>query len=334
MAGKGNRERPSTDQHHESATYRQTGQERSSSAFVEQDGEPSGQLYADSQRNITHHKSPSRQSSPDLSFFTLPPELRVEVYEHLAVGPVFKKRATCSAQELESMRTPPALLLSKTINAECTEVFNNRVPFFLDLPIKIRPGFFGSTTCTKLGVAFPTVSSDNGDIVAMPARHLSLRISLDAVKERWDSNDLFMPNQQIESCAWFKELLERLQGCPNLTDLSIRCCLPSAVEAIPTDKALHRIFDALVNTMESMPKLERYSVQIGSNMEAVSAVARWGVAVLSAYGRRCKGKEWEDESTTRYCCQALPYGEWYELLYELHLDPMYPVGSSLEGGCW
>lgn len=270
--------------------------------------------------------SSERDASSTSVFFTLPLELRREVYEWLAVGTVLKRRAMYSANELKNSHDPSVLLVSKRIRAEYIAVANKRVPLFLDLPINVKYCYMPKWTCPKLDIAFPR-SLGQGSIV-LPTKRLFLRVA-PCMPDAWWQDTLWplyiKKHINTLSCEWLPQLLERIKGCTNLEDLSIRWCLPWAeLETTPKARELHSMFDSLVAIAESLPSVKRYSVQIGFCSPHVSEVPRWGLAALSTYGRRGKWKEWQDdESTVRYCCQALPYGEWRDFL-----DSMCPLDMS------
>lgn len=257
------------------------------------------------------------------STFKLPAELRIEVYKHLAGGKSFQKSAMCHEEQRRSLQIPPILLASKVIREECSEEFRRHAPFFLPIPVQIWTSTFYHSRCPALDVALPKLRShlDQNHTTLMPARRLCLQLNLGIVDQGWDIIAITLPNERIVSASWFQQLLQRLQDCPSLTELSIRWCYPWAPQE-PLSEALRSIFLALIETVESMPGLKRYSIQIGSNAEAVSETPQWGLAVLSAYGRKGKGKQWEDESTVRHCSQEMPHGEWFDFLCSLQLYPM------------
>lgn len=254
------------------------------------------------------------------TWFTLPGEIRNHIYGMVAGNLTCKSLATCSSKTLHSTSTPtPSILLtSKKVSEECAGIFSQKVPLFVELPIQLHLDAL-SPLESKLDVAFPQ------RVITMPASRLNLRISISIAHLAWNSDPVTsVPNVHIPSCQWFRDLLDHLQNDSGLTELSIRWSLPftCTVSAMPSQarKELHDVFDALVKTAESVPTLKRYSVQIGSDSEAVSEIPRWGPSILSAYGLRDRGREWEDDSTVRYCCQELPYGEWFDFLSDMRLD--------------
>lgn len=243
----------------------------------------------------------------------------MEIYKALAGDTGFRKVALCKRKSRRSLQMPPILLASKLIYKEAAEEFARHSPHAIDIPVWLWSNLAHPSRCPTLGVALPIAATSNQEI-GIPARRLSLQLSLGVQVPKWNET-LTVPHWHILSARWFRQLLQRIAHCQNLTELSIRWSLPSSGQLI-ADQALHTIFNELVKTVESMPRLNRYSIQIGSNAPTVSEKPQWGISLLSAYGRKGgKGAEWEDDDTIRHCCQEMPHGEWYDFLRELRLIP-------------
>lgn len=119
-------------------------------------------------------------------------------------------------------------------------------------------------------------------------------------------------NTCIITSTELEDLGRRLQACEETRDIHIRWNVfsPSSryrVEALDRSLA-HPVFESLIQSVEAMPNLRRYSLQAGKR---------------SVYASRKKGDGWESPSTVRFRDEIWrrPGSEWYQFLEDLDVTP-------------
>lgn len=116
-------------------------------------------------------------------------------------------------------------------------------------------------------------------------------------------------NSMVVTSDAFESLGQQLKACTPTTDLSIDWSLSPRDYIIMQhqgDDAINIVYESLVNLVEAMPNLRRYSIRVG----------RHGM-----YASRVHGDGWESFRTVRFDHEIMerPGGEWREFLQELQV---------------
>ena len=116
-------------------------------------------------------------------------------------------------------------------------------------------------------------------------------------------------NSLVVTSDAFESLGQQLKACTPTTDLSIDWSLSPSDYIIMQhqgDDAVNIVYESLVNLVEAMPNLRRYSIRVG----------RYGM-----YASRVYGDGWESFRTVRFDHEIMerPDGEWREFLQELQV---------------
>lgn len=116
-------------------------------------------------------------------------------------------------------------------------------------------------------------------------------------------------NSMLVTSDAFESLGQQLKACTPTTDLSIDWSLSPSdyiIMQYQGDEAVNIVYESLVNLVEAMPNLRRYSIRVG----------RHGM-----YASRVYGDAWESLRTVRFDQDIMerPEGEWREFLQELQV---------------
>lgn len=116
-------------------------------------------------------------------------------------------------------------------------------------------------------------------------------------------------NSVVVTSEAFESLGQQLKACTPTTDLSIDWRLSPSdyiIMQYQSDDAVNIVYESLVNLVEAMPNLRRYSIRVG----------RHGM-----YASRVYGDGWESFRTVRFDHEIMerPEGEWREFLQELQV---------------
>ncbi|KAK5116339.1 hypothetical protein LTR85_009311 [Meristemomyces frigidus] len=259
---------------------------------------------------------PPKPIRDTVSFLSLSPELRQDVYDLIVGG----HTDTCGTRLMVrkhqddhrplnprkfKVRSSYALLyVNRQVGYEFFATLERSVPFHISLLLEMTvENQQPVINCSHLAESLPMFAE-------------SLVLDMSYLAEVGDDRIYDADHQMYTvSSPTFLDLASLLLECSNLTNI-VLCWLPSAFTAHHIDQwqdvPKDIIFDSMVQVIESLPRLLRYAVSTGDSGMYAS--------------RHAADIAWHDTRVVRFTQEMLPEpeGEWADLLRELTAHAVVP----------